>query len=638
MSNYNRNKGSQNNRDQGYTRPRPQPQRYDNGGAQVSKQADSPYAFVPFPAAAPDRSDLNKVYANPEDLMSGWFDVTLTAKTELLMPDGSKEKKEGDHKTMPFYTTPDGQPAVPGSELRGMLRSVYETASNSCLPFVLNNKQTSMRLPTYAALKSRGLLERVDGEWQLWSAWDYSLRADQFSDRDDLKSGNFRGHVVGEHVGVKKQGNKYVLTNEPGAEEGYLQFSSPVVWPKPGMDGKKNYYHVHVLAKKSLLYTWMDDTPFEALKEELTREGARERMRDFAEAVHKGLLKVLKEAKKNNAGCVPVFFLETESEGEKIYYLAASSIGRINQIRKWEDIMGQYGPCTSREQCCPACQLFGNIQGDTLIRGRVRMTDALPENKIQLLPYRTLPILGGPKPTAFEYYIRKPVQDAKFWNYDFYSTTVETEGGKGGEASFHQRDDFTPLGRKYYWHHATDGKTAPKGKLNVTTQPAPAGSRFKFRVYFDRITGEQYKQLIWTMTLGENSADSSLQHKLGHGRPLGYGSVKLIVEKATVRKLTMEQDQLHWTQEEKKVPEKMACPFSSAYRKTIESLLTVCSTKSSPKYKTSYPIGADKKGNVTIFNWFSKNRVVNQDHPCPDTIPAILNNATKREKAEFEEG
>lgn len=49
-------------------------------------------------------------------------------------------------------------PTIPGSELRGMLRSVYEAVTDSCVPFLLDEKPISRRVPTYGALRHRGLL------------------------------------------------------------------------------------------------------------------------------------------------------------------------------------------------------------------------------------------------------------------------------------------------------------------------------------------------------------------------------------------------------------------------------------------------------------------------------------------------
>ena len=50
---------------------------------------------------------------------------------------------------------------------------------------------------------------------------------------------------------------------------------------------------------------------------------------------------------------------------------------------------------------------------------------------------------------------------------------------------------------------------------------------FKGSVYFDRITRAQLEELAFVLTLGENTPASPRLHKIGHGKPVGYGSCKI---------------------------------------------------------------------------------------------------------------
>ncbi len=63
------------------------------------------------------------------------------------------------------------------------------------------------------------------------------------------------------------------------------------------------------------------------------------------------------------------------------------------------------------------------------------------------------------------------------------------------------------------------------------------GAEFVFDIYYDGITDLQWQNLLWVLTLGENQSDSKMCHKLGHGKPLGLGSVKLVVESCEERKV-----------------------------------------------------------------------------------------------------
>ena len=61
------------------------------------------------------------------------------------------------------------------------------------------------------------------------------------------------------------------------------------------------------------------------------------------------------------------------------------------------------------------------------------------------------------------------------------------------------------------------------------------GMDFSFSVFFDRITEKQLRKLVFALDLGENSDDSRRCHKLGHGKPVGLGSVKIIVDQIITR-------------------------------------------------------------------------------------------------------
>ena len=62
-----------------------------------------------------------------------------------------------------------------------------------------------------------------------------------------------------------------------------------------------------------------------------------------------------------------------------------------------------------------------------------------------------------------------------------------------------------------------------------------AENHFSFEVYFNGLTETELDQLIWTITLGDNREDSDLCHKIGHGKPIGLGSAKIIIESGVER-------------------------------------------------------------------------------------------------------
>lgn len=116
-----------------------------------------PYNFVPVPAdglgGAVEVEPFTRRVPSSHDrydpkLLSGWLQCSLTTKSWWFIPDPRKQAIEGEHKVLGYFTL-DGvdedardranpeadatRPAIPASSLRGMVRSVFEAATLSCL-------------------------------------------------------------------------------------------------------------------------------------------------------------------------------------------------------------------------------------------------------------------------------------------------------------------------------------------------------------------------------------------------------------------------------------------------------------------------------------------------------------------------
>lgn len=571
----------------------------------------NPYTFVPF-GAEPDRQSYDLYYGNGAELLSGWLDVKLTTKTRTIIPDGAalpdRENKDKDAHTRMSLFRVNGVPVIPGSELRGMLRSVYEAVSNSCVPFLLDDKQKSMRVPLYAALKNRGLLMLENGKWTLWKAEDEWIKAAG----DATKYGKYQNHSCGDWLPEKKA---------------WIQFSTPVNKSKP--------YSIHYLrpAGDGPLHVWQDDEPYRALCNELTgldmldpyvKDTDGEAKKNPS---HTGLWENAKKVRQQGKGAVPVWYqvVDSPDSGKRTYVISASSVGQVNQVKRWTDIMMKYNPCAEKTELCPACMLFGNVvdKGQTekslnafgkkktapednlQVRTRLRFTDALPEDGKLKKETKSimLPILSGPRPTAFEFYLKKPTDSAKFWNYDLYSLILPN--GKRTKPDYHPNTGMSPRGRKFYWH-GTEQTGQKESNQNATCEAMEAGETFTFRVYFDGITPQQLSGIRWVITFGENSTDSTLQHKLGHGKPAGYGSVKLNVTGETLRRVTRADGELRYSLEPRDVPQEYPCPFRDSPAR--KALMAVADTRSTMGKYVCYPHENDGANGLTIYKWFANNR------------------------------
>ena len=91
-------------------------QMHDDGGYFIN-----PYTFVPLPPSVPREKPSGHAQLAPGHV-SGWFDWTLTLQTQLLL--------------WQEQTEPVTDLTYPGSSLRGVLRSLHETLTGSCLRVV----------------------------------------------------------------------------------------------------------------------------------------------------------------------------------------------------------------------------------------------------------------------------------------------------------------------------------------------------------------------------------------------------------------------------------------------------------------------------------------------------------------------
>ena len=598
----------------------------------------NPYNFVPFGTTIEQkRKSRESAYRGEKhQLISGWLTVRLDTKTPLIIPDGAhpkywdikkeeyvddpgEEQKKDMHKEYSFMRVPDcedGQPVIPGSELRGMIRSVYEAVTDSCVAFLLNDKPISQRVPVFGALKNRGLLayEKIseDSEEYRWKL--YSTVVTPAEVKVDVKGLKYLdGTPVEERNGTYIKG------------KGWLQYNIPV--------NKKKPYHIAYLKEKEVIYTWdfvkdngmpddeKNNEPYRLLKTALNRQNKsrEEKNRDKNKGPNKNIADALEQAKKGCGNKVPVYYLSVKRGDEELIYLSNSSIGRIAQRRKWKEILGIHAPCDSTDRLCPACLLFGTIQ-DKGMKGRIRVTDAVPLETPKP-EFHTLQILSEPRPSAFEFYLKKPDgENVTYWNFDFYVKGVED----GKEKDYFDLSQATPRGRKMYWHSPIAADDC-KRRMN-TTMEAMNGP-FRFYIYFDEISEEQLKDLIWVITLGDNKEDSTKQHKLGHAKPLGYGSVKLTVEEKVIRRISVAEESLQVKLDRTEAKNICTEAGKELDDDLVENLLIMCDTQSVPEdIQVMYPKAVDSD---FIYSWFANNR---KNAKWLKTLPVLADNKRALEK------
>lgn len=172
--------------------------------------------------------------------------------------------------------------------------------------------------------------------------------------------------------------------------------------------------------------------------------------------------------------------------------------------------------------------MFGTVRGERGgAAGRVFVEDARlhpkqEKNELWLDgdPVVMPKILSGPKPTTFQHYLTQPQPDV--------------ERGKGLK-TYNDRGQTTLRGHKLYWHQgkpAREGfaeRTLTQEERDKDTQhtrikPVRDGIRFCFRIRFENLLSQELGLLLWAVKL---PPQGEFAHKIGMGKPYGLGSVRL---------------------------------------------------------------------------------------------------------------
>ncbi len=170
----------------------------------------------------------------------------------------------------------------------------------------------------------------------------------------------------------------------------------------------------------------------------------------------------------------------------------------------------QYKKCVNN--LCPSCRLFGTINDNSLLLGKVGIEDAICSQPTEHGAIYT-PVLSTPKPRHRSWYL--------------------TEDAKGNEYV---------TGRKYFFHsrqiQTTSGlKITHSGSVqNQHIWPINTNSTFTFSGHFTNVDPDEWAALLYAIVLERTDwgHDHDVRHKIGYAKPAGLGSVDIKLTQLTL--------------------------------------------------------------------------------------------------------
>lgn len=549
----------------------------ESGWTETKERFINPYNFVRLGKGV-ERTEIS------DGTLTGKIRCKLITKTPLAIPDAEKVEISKEHKEYPFFRV-GNTPMIPGSQIRGMIRSAYETLSNSCFS-VINTPILSSRS---SAIRKPGIVQYYDGKFRLFEA-----NARKYKNKNDFEQ----------------------------AKENIGEYDTTRVWYGQE-DIKKRKYNV----KNYIFECYADEVECVNLEQAIVDYNYnfsiyfKNKKNDEAitSAFNTYIFKndIVIDLKRKDGLLYPVFYYTMPDEnGNALVYLMPSQIGRTVYRNKTEDLLGSYKSCshTFGKELCKACELFGIIKENEkyAVASKLRFSDATLSSDYK--PYKNgkkiiLKELASPKISSTEFYSQKP-GECRYWTYDYM---IKEYTGKGKNVKEDIEKCIVELnGRKYFLHNPNlserDFVSNKGNNRNSSMELADKGNEFVFDVYFENINEKQLKELVWCLAIGDNKADSKQQYKLGHGKPLGLGSVKVLVDSVETR--TFDTENFCYDVEKRNVRDFFdEIPFDdkSDY---FKDFMIITNIETANK-KISYPIADDCKGTTNSkagHQWFKANK------------------------------
>jgi CRISPR-associated protein (TIGR03986 family) len=530
----------------------------------------NPYNFVPAPprTSATDELGDREPFGHDRfapDCFSGRLKVSLTTQTPLLAIDASRVRvlTETAHKIFSIRLGQDNLPHLPVTGIKGMLRSAFEIVTNSRMGVLeKHNERLAYRMDTKAGARMvPARIERTPNGQDL----NIVLYRGTSSRRDD---GSLQGPMYAawlpkygrqaRHWGGLDTHQKEVwIRIEPRKSRKDFDYWSVIemadgAQPKPvspGQRWEKGFVCItnHNIDNKHDERVFFDASECveprtfpldDKLKAQWKRliENYQEIHRDEERppaqqrAVFSRHVKGSKEEAVLSEGTLCYAFFNEEGALSGLYPVIISR--SLFPSAPIEFLHPTLQPAKNVGELSPADRVFGwvnqNSDGAGAYRGQVRIgAVTCRSSRSEAIESfsgdgEALAILGAPKPQQGRFYLgASPNGDA------------QAPHQSNARAGYENPDKKGLRGRKVYPHHRNFSETQAKRadgtrdsqNRSVTGWVKP-GCRFEFDLHFCNLSQVELGALLYLLTL---PAGRFL--RFGGGKPLGFGSVRLELDR-----------------------------------------------------------------------------------------------------------
>lgn len=494
-----------------------------------------PYSFVRLGKPAPREASRGQ---ERFEGLCGRITCKLKTITPLCIPDSEGAALQGDHWTLRFFRI-DGEAAIPGSSLKGAIRSIFETITQSAFS-VLDTGAVSHRLRLKEDDDAPAVLEQFRPVVVL-----------------RLPDGDEPGEV-GEFEDVAWVANTAIEQVAPGSTRVQPGRESPaegLPWPAGGPTGVIHITGLLPTKYRNAHFVFPRGLSLAAFKRGEFPSEARRKLPSAVAGTYDEMRTDLK---------YPVLrkgqLLYARVRGDEITAVADARVPRIGYERSIGETLANSGtdflPPTSVDRLDPASRVFGVVTAegrgdDAACGGLLRFSTARPLGALSPADFDTevtLRILGQPHPTAAAFYLQHQQDSGQASSPDEIKPFMKGREVHRSVLYDDVDDNGDPLallrGRKHYWHHpqaATErseydwtqdrwglvarqnwGRTR-RTNQNATVELLREGRAMTFRIDFEGLRDWELGALLWS--LRPEWPERDLAIRLGRGKPLGLGAV-----------------------------------------------------------------------------------------------------------------
>ncbi|MGN1118632.1 MAG: RAMP superfamily CRISPR-associated protein, partial [Acutalibacteraceae bacterium] len=274
---------------------------------------------------------------------TGVIHCELIVKDCIAIPDRSDLPNSGHD----FYNV-NGKYIIPGSSIRGCIRSVFEAVTPSCFS-VVNANLLSQRKPNPDGNRVPGLLMKQNGSWIIYEA--------------NYKRGKykFKEYENGSHCDFAREWFK--LGKDLAINKTYFYAK---------LDSEGQWVSSEAECSDDDINKILDifDSYYEGIK--TNADSTAGKLRGIIRGFQSDLRKMQSES--NSDLIVPVFY---ELYKNRLTYLSPAQTGRVAFHETVKTLLHDHAPCKGeKREYCPACRLFGTLGDNHPIASRVRFSDA----------------------------------------------------------------------------------------------------------------------------------------------------------------------------------------------------------------------------------------------------------------------